>query len=211
MNLSLLMTALALPLAASETMSWGTDKSFTSILTDVTVDEHSEDRPIYCFMPPPNPRCYINEYAACCTLGNCPEKRPSCECGVRDCRRVRPGQSYCTWSPNYDCYQTGWPQCCSEERGKECPSELQRCDVLSSDSLITDSDSDSDQESEEKSWDDTKRDARNAANKTGDWTKDQADKARDWGRKTFTSSASSTGINATLVAILCGAIQLMLI
>jgi len=39
------------------------------------------------------------------------------------------GASYCTWSPDYDCYEMGWPVCCSTRRDVEpCPAEQPACD-----------------------------------------------------------------------------------
>jgi len=226
MKLLALMTSLALSFAAatasevvqrnSETMSWGTDKNFVSILADAAVGGGNEDKPSYCTMPPPNPTCYLKNYPKCCSdpRMSCPETRPPCECEgdcvscdypdadtcgdnefcmiptgdcllriatipggcavkpemctydytpvcgcdgttygnacgaegagvnvehVGECRDRRfdrrappPGSSYCTWSPNYDCFINGWPQCCSVD-DQECPPDRQpRCDNHSS-------------------------------------------------------------------------------
>ena len=52
-----------------------------------------------------------NGYPKCCsqTKGNCPPNSiPGCE-GNRN----QPGNSICTYSPDYSCYKSGWPQCCS--------------------------------------------------------------------------------------------------
>jgi len=38
------------------------------------------------------------------------------------------GTSICTYAPDYDCYQTGHPACCSENGGKDCPDYLTMCD-----------------------------------------------------------------------------------
>jgi len=39
-----------------------------------------------------------------------------------------PGYSYCTWAPDKSCYQSGWPACCAEDGGKDCPRERPGCD-----------------------------------------------------------------------------------
>ena len=40
------------------------------------------------------------------------------------------GTSYCTNSPDYDCYSSGWPACCNEPGGDfyNCPQEQPDCD-----------------------------------------------------------------------------------
>ncbi|KAL7523321.1 hypothetical protein ACHAWF_000474 [Thalassiosira exigua] len=38
-----------------------------------------------------------------------------------------PGSSICTHAPDYECYQTGWPPCCSENNGDDCPSFQTMC------------------------------------------------------------------------------------
>ena len=42
---------------------------------------------------------------------------------------IRLGESYCTWSPNTDCYVTGWPHCCSDNEGEDCPEKQPECEV----------------------------------------------------------------------------------
>lgn len=37
------------------------------------------------------------------------------------------GQSYCTWSPDYKCYKSGWPQCCADDPNR-CPKKQPLCD-----------------------------------------------------------------------------------
>eukprot|EP00578_Thalassiosira_sp_NH16_P017578 CAMPEP_0181119740 /NCGR_PEP_ID=MMETSP1071-20121207/23762_1 /TAXON_ID=35127 /ORGANISM="Thalassiosira sp., Strain NH16" /LENGTH=252 /DNA_ID=CAMNT_0023204305 /DNA_START=148 /DNA_END=903 /DNA_ORIENTATION=+ len=39
-----------------------------------------------------------------------------------------PGSSICTYSPDNDCYKSGWPACCSENNGRDCPSFPTMCD-----------------------------------------------------------------------------------
>jgi len=38
-----------------------------------------------------------------------------------------PGSSICTYSPDYDCYKSGWPPCCDDDE-YECPSFPTMCD-----------------------------------------------------------------------------------
>jgi len=38
-----------------------------------------------------------------------------------------PGSSICTWSPDYSCYKTGQPECCSYNGGRNCPSYDTMC------------------------------------------------------------------------------------
>ena len=44
-------------------------------------------------------------------------RRTSTTCSSRN---NTPGASYCTWSPDYDCYDEGWPRCCEDDEG-DCP------------------------------------------------------------------------------------------
>lgn len=39
-----------------------------------------------------------------------------------------PGSSICTRTPDYRCYKTGRPACCSVDDGENCPSEMTICD-----------------------------------------------------------------------------------
>lgn len=38
-----------------------------------------------------------------------------------------PGSSICTWSPDYSCYKTGQPECCSYNGGRNCPNYDTMC------------------------------------------------------------------------------------
>ena len=38
------------------------------------------------------------------------------------------GTSICTYTPDYGCYETGRPTCCSEDDGENCPDFLTMCD-----------------------------------------------------------------------------------
>lgn len=43
-------------------------------------------------------------------------------------RNRRFGRDYCTWSPDYECFNEGWPQCCLND-DQECPPDRHpRCD-----------------------------------------------------------------------------------
>ena len=39
------------------------------------------------------------------------------------------GTSYCTFSPDYDCYESGWPACCGDD-AVECPAEQPECEMM---------------------------------------------------------------------------------
>merc|ERR1712224_331912 len=40
------------------------------------------------------------------------------------------GASYCTYSPDYSCYLTGWPSCCDSNGGKACPqTPPEKCEI----------------------------------------------------------------------------------
>ncbi len=39
-----------------------------------------------------------------------------------------PGSSYCTYSPDTTCYESGWPTCCGVDSGASCPDEQPPCD-----------------------------------------------------------------------------------
>jgi hypothetical protein len=38
-----------------------------------------------------------------------------------------PGSSYCTYSPDTTCYESGWPSCC--EDASTCPEEKPACEI----------------------------------------------------------------------------------
>ena len=44
------------------------------------------------------------------------------------CDNGPPGSSYCTHSPDYTCYLNGWPACCTESGGVNCPKTKPFCD-----------------------------------------------------------------------------------
>ena len=46
-----------------------------------------------------------------------------------DPKETRLGASYCTNSPNYDCYKGGWPSCC--RRPGSCPESKPECEEVS--------------------------------------------------------------------------------
>ena len=39
------------------------------------------------------------------------------------------GESFCTYSPDKTCYATGWPACCDDKKGKDCPKEQPPCEI----------------------------------------------------------------------------------
>ena len=39
------------------------------------------------------------------------------------------GSSFCTWAPDNDCFESGWPQCCDEDLDQPCPKAQPRCDT----------------------------------------------------------------------------------
>ena len=42
----------------------------------------------------------------------------------------RPGSSYCTWSPEPECYESGWPECCGQRKGGlDCPDVRPTCEI----------------------------------------------------------------------------------
>jgi hypothetical protein len=51
----------------------------------------------------------------------CPTKQPKCDNGP-------PGSNYCTYSPDTSCYLSGWPACCSQSSGVNCPKTKPICD-----------------------------------------------------------------------------------
>jgi len=95
-----------------------------------------EDRPLmgsnYCTWSP-NTSCFENGWPSCC--GNetvsCPESQPECEVNggaaaafdnnVTNAENNETptivGTSICTYAPNYECYLTGWPECCAMDGG----------------------------------------------------------------------------------------------
>jgi hypothetical protein len=38
-----------------------------------------------------------------------------------------PGSSYCSYAPEYECYEFGWPSCCLDDPDS-CPEEKPSCD-----------------------------------------------------------------------------------
>jgi hypothetical protein len=40
-----------------------------------------------------------------------------------------PGSSYCTYSPDMTCYESGWPSCCMEDGGETCAEEQPPCEI----------------------------------------------------------------------------------
>jgi len=48
-------------------------------------------------------------------------------CGVPDDDGTMAGESYCTYSPDKTCYETGWPACCEDD--DTCPEERPECEI----------------------------------------------------------------------------------
>jgi hypothetical protein len=40
-----------------------------------------------------------------------------------------PGYSYCTYAPDKTCYANGWPPCCSQKGGVNCPKDRPPCTI----------------------------------------------------------------------------------
>jgi len=51
---------------------------------------------------------------------DCPNDKPGCDVV---------GGDYCTWAPNTDCYESGWPGCCGNET-VSCPEVRPPCDEI---------------------------------------------------------------------------------
>jgi len=92
----------------------------------------------YCTYSP-DATCYRSGHPACCAEpGTCPEARPPCEIEETATEAVETanttstvmplmGKSYCTYAPDEECYESGWPACCREETS--CPEERPECEV----------------------------------------------------------------------------------
>ena len=52
----------------------------------------------------------------------CPTKQPMCDI-------VQPGSSYCTFTPDTTCYAKGWPPCCFQNAGVNCPKVKPPCRI----------------------------------------------------------------------------------
>lgn len=68
--------------------------------------------------------------SSCDVVGKCGEYDGSCEKEKETVPQREPvGYSYCTFSPDTDCYITGWPACCSDS-SIECPEEYSpECEI----------------------------------------------------------------------------------
>lgn len=62
-----------------------------------------------------------------------PTRRPTHKPTRRPTRKPSPpppaprGESICTWAPEFDCYKTGWPECCDFNGGRNCPKYQTMC------------------------------------------------------------------------------------
>ena len=90
---------------------------------------------------PTNDGTYLN----CCAekpFGSCSSNLACRDLGLRgeccptqhghflDCcsHEPHPGNSYCAYSPNHDCYISGWPKCCADNL-LECSVEQPECEI----------------------------------------------------------------------------------
>ena len=94
----------------------------------------------YCTYAP-DYSCYATGWPSCCSVDftTCPEERPPCETDevdqpdngeIDNVNVTEPplvGTSYCTYAPDYSCYATGWPSCCSD--ATTCPKERPPCET----------------------------------------------------------------------------------
>ena len=102
--------------------------------------------------PTPAPQCGVvgaktEECGADAKPGRWAECCPGLECDfdIRECIPGPPtpmptgmptmavtegmvGTSYCTFSPDFDCYEKGWPACCGDD-SVECPAEQPECEI----------------------------------------------------------------------------------
>lgn len=91
-----------------------------------------------CDVPPPGAeyctegfdyQCYTQGKPDCCmSSGNtCPRNKPPCN--VPKTKPPVDGNTYCTWSPEPDCYKNnGFPKCCSVDPSS-CPKQQPKCDI----------------------------------------------------------------------------------
>jgi hypothetical protein len=55
-------------------------------------------------------------------------EQPACEI-TPPLTTSKVGTSYCTYSPNEECYENGWPECCGDDGGKDCPDKEPGCEI----------------------------------------------------------------------------------
>ena len=62
-------------------------------------------------------------------------------CFLPSCENDEPvlGADYCTYGPDYDCYESGWPSCCStaDGEGDPCPDTQPSCEVTATTTWTT--------------------------------------------------------------------------
>ena len=54
--------------------------------------------------------------------------RPARRMSTKKTSSPTPGSSICNLNPDYKCYKTGYPECCSYNDGRDCPSYQTMCD-----------------------------------------------------------------------------------
>jgi hypothetical protein len=145
MNFSSLMIALAFPLAASAAglpnpqCSWPDDAACPigqfCELPEGDCRTKLASVPGLCTGIPPMCTQELNEVCGCdgATYGNPCMAKGNGASVLHDgpCKGENKfGTDYCTWSPDKDCYEEGWPKCC-EHDDQPCPPDVAhkpRCD-----------------------------------------------------------------------------------
>jgi hypothetical protein len=80
-----------------------------------------------------NKQCVWNSSKNVCAYNNGPSPRsPTRKPTQKPTKKPSPspptpGSSICAWSPDYSCYKTGQPECCSNNGGRDCPSNDTMC------------------------------------------------------------------------------------
>lgn len=74
-----------------------------------------------------NKQCMWNSSQNICAYNNGPTPRSPTRKPTKKPSPSPPGSSICTRSPDYSCYTTGQPECCSYNGGRNCPSYDTMC------------------------------------------------------------------------------------
>lgn len=108
----------------------------------------------YCTWSP-DKSCWKLGWPSCCfsEQAQCPQEQPACNVGSQSTinksssptpnarkqvlgaasptqkisTEKRPG--YCQFAPDYQCYEHGWPDCCSKDSGLPCPTTQPQCNL----------------------------------------------------------------------------------
>ena len=68
-------------------------------------------------------------FEECCPGLTCDLTKRKCVAGAPTVAPIgMVGTSYCTFAPDYDCFETGWPACCGTG---DCPDERPGCEITS--------------------------------------------------------------------------------